>query len=174
MPMLKKEKVCKKRALITSTKNKGLQSSEKIVDEIDVAGTSLEQIASLFCELGFEVGDEEHEKTIADVVEEVPEQCGEDLEDVLEGEMHESMNDPLKMFMQEINSIALLSRDEEIEIVKRMEEGEQEIACVVLNSPIIIREVISIGEKLKADKMSVRDVIADLDDEESSLLNGKD
>jgi RNA polymerase primary sigma factor len=168
--MMKKEKVCEKKALITSTKNKSLQSSEGTVDTIDAAGSSLDQIVSLFSELGMEVGDEEHKKSIAEyVVEESPEQCGDDLEDVLEGEMLESLNDPLKMYIQEISSIALLSRYEEIEIVKRMEEGEQEIARVVLNSPIIIREVISIGEKLKADKMSVREVIADLDDEETDI-----
>jgi RNA polymerase primary sigma factor len=168
--MMKKEKVCEKRAIITSTKNKGFQSSEGIADKIDVAGSSLDQITSLFTDLGLVVGGEEHEKNLAEhVEEEVPDQCGDDLEDVLEGEVLECLNDPLKMYMQEISSIGLLSRYEEIEIVKRMEAGEQEIAHVILNSPIIITEVISIGEKLKADKMSVREVIADLDDEEADI-----
>jgi len=168
--MMKKEKVCEKRAIITSTKNKGFQSSEGIADKIDVAGSSLDQITSLFTDLGLVVGGEENEKNLAEhVEEEVPDQCGDDLEDVLEGEVFDSLNDPLKMYMQEISSIGLLSRSEEIEIVKRMEAGEQEIAHVILNSPIIITEVISIGEKLKADKMSVREVIADLDDEEADI-----
>ena len=168
--MMKKEKFCEKRAIITSTKNNGFQSSEGIVDKIDVAGSSLDQITSLFTDLGLVVGDEEHEKNLPEhVEEEVLDQSEDDLEDVLEGEVLECMNDPLKMYMQEISSIGLLSRYEEIEIVKRMEAGEQEIARVVLNSPIIITEVISIGEKLKADKLSVREVIADLDDEETDI-----
>jgi RNA polymerase primary sigma factor len=147
--MMKKEKVCEKRAIITSTKNKGFQSSEGIADKIDIAGSSLDQIASLFTDLGLVVDGEEHEKNLAEhVEEEVPDQCGDDLEDLLEGEVLECLNDPLKMYMQEISSIGLLSRYEEIEIVKRMEAGEQEIARVILNSPIIITEVISIGEKL--------------------------
>ena len=68
-----------------------------------------------------------------------------------------------------MGSVSLLNREEEVEIAKRIEAGEQEIAHVVLNSPIIIREVISIGEKLKADKLSIREVIADLDDEETDI-----
>jgi RNA polymerase primary sigma factor len=170
MPMMKKEKVCKKRAIITSTKNKGLQSSAGIVEKIDVAGSSLDNITSLFTDLDLVVGDEGHEKNLTEhVVEEVPDQGEDALEHVLEGEMLEPLNDPLKMYMQEISSIALLTRYEEIEIVKRMEAGEEEIARVILHSPIIIREIISIGEKLRTDKMSVREVIADLDDEETDI-----
>jgi len=170
MPMMKKEKVCKKRAIITSTKNKGLQSSAGIVEKIDVVGSSLDNITSLFTDLDLVVGDEGHEKNLTEhVVEEVPDQGEDALEHVLEGEMLEPLNDPLKMYMQEISSIALLTRYEEIEIVKRMEAGEEEIARVILHSPIIIREIISIGEKLRTDKMSVREVIADLDDEETDI-----
>ena len=81
----------------------------------------------------------------------------------------EKFNDPVRMYLREMGSVSLLNREEEVEIAKRIEAGEQEIARVVLNSPIIIREVISLGEKLKADKMSVREVIADLDDEETDI-----
>ena len=78
--MMKKEKVCEKRAIITSTKNKGFQSSEGIADKIDVAGSSLDQITSLFTDLGLVVGDEQHEKSLAEhVVEKVPEHYGDDL-----------------------------------------------------------------------------------------------
>jgi RNA polymerase primary sigma factor len=81
----------------------------------------------------------------------------------------EKFNDPVRMYLREMGSVSLLNREEEVEIAKRIEAGEQEIARVILNSPIIITEVISIGEKLKADKMSVREVIADLDDEETDI-----
>jgi len=81
----------------------------------------------------------------------------------------EKFNDPVRMYLREMGSVSLLNREEEVEIAKRIEAGEQEIAHVILNSPIIITEVISIGEKLKADKMSVREVIADLDDEEADI-----
>ena len=81
----------------------------------------------------------------------------------------EKFNDPVRMYLREMGSVSLLNREEEVEIAKRIEAGEQEMAYVVLNSPIIIREIISIGEKLKAEKMSVREVIAGLDDEETDI-----
>jgi RNA polymerase primary sigma factor len=86
-----------------------------------------------------------------------------------DGETLESQHDPLNSYMQEINSISLLDRHQEIEIVKRIEEGEQEVAQVVLNAPIIVREVISLGEKLKADKLSIREVLGDIDDDETDI-----
>ena len=83
--MMKKEKICEKRAIITNTKKKGLQSREGIVDKIDVTGSPLDQITSLFTDLGLVtdlclvVGDEEHNKNLAEhVEEEAAEQCGED------------------------------------------------------------------------------------------------
>ena len=96
----------------------------------------------------------------------------EPFDDVLEeedGETLEAHHDPLSSYMQEINSISLLDRHQEIEIVKRIEEGEQAVAQVVLNAPIIVREVISLGEKLKADKLSVREVLGNIDDEETEI-----
>jgi len=81
----------------------------------------------------------------------------------------EKFNDPVRMYLREMGSVSLLNREEEVEIAKRIEDGEKEIARVILRSPIIVREVISLGEKLKADKLSIREVIADIDDEETDI-----
>jgi len=68
-----------------------------------------------------------------------------------------------------MGSVSLLNRDEEVEIAKRIEEGEKEIAEVVLNAPLMVREIFSIGEELKYDKISVREMIGGLDDEELDI-----
>ena len=81
----------------------------------------------------------------------------------------EKFNDPVRMYLREMGSVSLLNREEEVEIAKRIEDGEKEIAQVILRSPIIVREIISLGEKLKADKLSIREVIADIDDEETDI-----
>ena len=77
----------------------------------------------------------------------------------------DSQNDPTRIYLREMGSSSLLNREEEVEIAKRIEEGEKEIAAVVLHAPIAIREIITIGEKLKSDRISVRDVIRDSNDE---------
>ena len=98
-----------------------------------------------------------------------PEEVKAETEEGLEKVPFEKFNDPAIIYLREMASVSLLNRDEEIEIAKRIEEGENEIAEVVLNTPLVIREIISIGEKLKSDKISVREVIRDLDDEETDI-----
>ena len=80
-----------------------------------------------------------------------------------------NFNDPARMYLREMSSVSLLNREEEVEIAKRIEEGEEEIAYVVLHSPIIVREVITIGENLKSEKLSMREVIGAIDNEETDI-----
>ena len=99
----------------------------------------------------------------------VPEAVKDEAEEKLKQKPIEKFNDPVKIYIKEIDAISLLNRDEEVEIAKRVEEGEKEIADIVLNAPLIVREVLAIGEKLKLDKISVREIIRDLDDEEAEI-----
>ena len=78
-------------------------------------------------------------------------------------------NDPVRMYFREMGSTPLLSREEEVTIAKRIEEGEQEIACVVFRSPIIVSELITLGENLRSDKISIREVIRGIDDEDTGI-----
>ncbi|RKY00192.1 MAG: RNA polymerase sigma factor RpoD, partial [Spirochaetes bacterium] len=75
-------------------------------------------------------------------------------------------SDPVRMYLREVGSVSLLSREGEVEIAKRIEEGKKEVLQVVINSPIAVREIIQIGSLLKEDKISVKDVTQDLDEEE--------
>jgi RNA polymerase primary sigma factor len=81
----------------------------------------------------------------------------------------ETANDPTRIYLREMGSTSLLNREEEVEIAKRIEEGEKGIAAVVLQSPIAIREIISIGENLKSDRISVREVIRDSNDDGTEI-----
>ena len=76
------------------------------------------------------------------------------------------LNDPVRMYLKSMGSVSLLTRDEEVQIAKRIEEGNRKIIEVVLNSPFTIREVMEIGRKLSANNLSVREVIKDLEDEQ--------
>jgi RNA polymerase primary sigma factor len=102
-------------------------------------------------------------------LQKIPEEVKAETEEGLEKVPFEKFNDPAIIYLREMASVSLLNRDEEIEIAKRIEEGEKEIAEVVLNTPLMIREIISIGEKLKSDKISVKEIIRDLDDEETDI-----
>ncbi|MHB1660851.1 MAG: RNA polymerase sigma factor RpoD [bacterium] len=73
-------------------------------------------------------------------------------------------NDPVRMYLKEMGSVSLLTREREIEIAKSIEEGEEEIFSSVLNSDILIKWVISIGDKLKSQEISIAGIISDFDD----------
>ena len=82
-----------------------------------------------------------------------------------EDELYKS-NDPVRMYLRKMGSVALLTREGEVEIAKRIERGENEILESILNSPVAVREILEIGEKLKAKKIRVKDIIRDAEDEE--------
>jgi RNA polymerase primary sigma factor len=75
-------------------------------------------------------------------------------------------NDPVRMYLRKMGSVSLLTREGEVEIAKRIEQGEDKIFEVILNSPVGVAEILEIGESLRRGKLRVKDVIRDLDKEE--------
>ncbi len=78
-------------------------------------------------------------------------------------------NDPVRMYLRKMGSVALLTREGEVEIAKRIEEGENEILASILSSPIAVREIIDIGERLRNHKIRVKDIVRDAEDEEQEF-----
>jgi RNA polymerase primary sigma factor len=70
----------------------------------------------------------------------------------LEAEGVEKAVDPVLMYLREMGSVPLLAREEEIEIAKRIEEGEKEVIDAVLASPLTIKEIVRFGERLRSKK----------------------
>jgi RNA polymerase primary sigma factor len=69
------------------------------------------------------------------------------------------------MYLRKMGSVSLLTREGEVEIAKRIEEGEKEILAAVLSSSIAIREILDLGERLRKGKIRVREIIKDQGDE---------
>jgi RNA polymerase primary sigma factor len=80
--------------------------------------------------------------------------------------------DPVRIYLRRIGSVALLTREGEVELAKRMEEGEHAILTAILNSPALVREILKLGEDVRGGKCRVSDLIEeeerDQDDEEGS------
>jgi RNA polymerase primary sigma factor len=71
--------------------------------------------------------------------------------------------DPVRMYLHEMGSVSLLSREDETEIAKRIEAGQRQILNVIINSPVTVKEVINISRLLEAGNIRLKDVI-DLED----------
>ena len=76
--------------------------------------------------------------------------------------------DPVRIYLKEMGSFPLLTREGEVEIAKRIESGQEEILRVVLNCPIAIKEVIDLGRALQAGRIWIWDVTNEIDDEETT------
>ncbi len=78
-------------------------------------------------------------------------------------------NDPVRMYLRKMGSVSLLTREGEVEIAKRIEEGEGRVFQCILNSKVGVAEIIEIGDKLRKGKLRVKDVVKDADKENESL-----
>ncbi|MEE9504524.1 MAG: RNA polymerase sigma factor RpoD [Thermodesulfobacteriota bacterium] len=173
--MSKKDTIDQVTQLIDMAKEKGFLTYEEVNNILPsdvVSPDQLDDLMIMFGEMDIEVVEGAQKIKIPKrKLSKVPAVAEEEVaaeEETAKGPF-EKLNDPVRMYLREMGSVSLLNRDEEVEIAKRVEEGEKEIADIVLNAPLIVREVLTIGEKLKFDKISVREIIRDLDDEEAEI-----
>ncbi|MGA2834577.1 MAG: RNA polymerase sigma factor RpoD [Terracidiphilus sp.] len=90
---------------------------------------------------------------------------GEDVElDLTPGTL-EKTNDPVRMYLREMGTVPLLTREGEVEIAKRIERGQLRVLKAISRSPIVIREVVALGEDLKRGVRNIKEVVI-FDEEE--------
>ena len=90
---------------------------------------------------------------------------GEDVElDLTPGTL-EKTNDPVRMYLREMGTVPLLTREGEVEIAKRIERGQNRVLKAISRSPIVIREIVALGEDLKRGVRNVKEVVV-FDEEE--------
>ena len=74
--------------------------------------------------------------------------------------------DPVKMYLREMGLVSLLSREGEVEIAKKIEEGEREVMDSIFGVAASVKAVVDIGEKLKSGELRIKSIVANLEDEE--------
>jgi RNA polymerase primary sigma factor len=150
------EKYDEVRTLITMGKEKGYLLYEEVNDMLPSEISSsddLDDIFSMFGSMGIEVVDSEQKlREKAEAAEE-----GAEL-DLSPGTLDKT-NDPVRMYLREMGTVPLLTREGEVEIAKRIERGKKAVLRVISRTPAIAQEVMRLGEKLQAGELSVRDVV---------------
>jgi len=74
-------------------------------------------------------------------------------------EFTDKTNDPVRMYLREMGTVPLLTREGEIELAKRIERGQNAIRKSLSRSPLVTREIINLGEDLARGVVSVRDIL---------------
>jgi RNA polymerase primary sigma factor len=93
------------------------------------------------------------------------EEVSEDVELDLSPGALEKTNDPVRMYLREMGTVPLLTREGEVEIAKRIERGQIRVLKALSRSPIVIRELLAMGEDLKKGVRSIKEVVT-FDEEE--------
>src|ERR1700687_4117526 len=86
----------------------------------------------------------------------------------------EQTDDPVRIYLREMGVVPLLTREEEVDIAKRIERGQRRVLKALSRSPIVIRQVLAIGEDLKRGVRSIKEIVV-FDEEEITekvLQNG--
>ncbi|PYX93876.1 MAG: RNA polymerase sigma factor RpoD [Acidobacteria bacterium] len=77
----------------------------------------------------------------------------------------EKTNDPVRMYLREMGTVPLLTREGEVEIAKRIERGQNRVLKAISRSPIVINEIIALGEDLRKGVRSIKEIVP-FDEEE--------
>jgi RNA polymerase primary sigma factor len=160
------ENIPKKRGVIT-LKDKGVLDFEE-VDEVvnadEAPAEQLEDMLTMFNEIDIEVIDEEAGVSTQKIEEEfVEEERVEEIEDL---DLIGRTSDPVRLYLREMGRVSLLTREGEVAIAKRIEEGKKEVIRVILNCPITVREVLNLGEGIRQGSIDIRDVTTEVEDDE--------
>src|ERR1700676_1931792 len=94
-----------------------------------------------------------------------PDEESEDVElDLTPGAL-EKTNDPVRMYLREMGTVPLLTREGEVEIAKRIERGQNRVLKALWRSAIVIRELLALGEDLEKGVRSIKELVT-FDEEE--------
>jgi RNA polymerase primary sigma factor len=74
-------------------------------------------------------------------------------------------NDPVRMYLREMGTVPLLTREGEVAIAKRIEQGKLAVIKAISRTPMVTRKVIELGEQLKAGQRTIRELVTFSDDE---------
>jgi RNA polymerase primary sigma factor len=71
----------------------------------------------------------------------------------------EKVNDPVRMYLREMGTVPLLTREGEVEIARRIERGQSTVLKSLSRAPLVIQEIILMGEEVAADTLPARDIV---------------
>ncbi len=156
LALMQMVEVAKKRGFIYFT-----EITQALPDNI--SSEKIEEVASQLSQMGVNVidsDDEEISTTVDDNV--LANDETEDSETVVEEKSNVSTGDPVRMYLREMGSVDLLSREGEIAIAKRIEAGQESMLQSLCESSLTSQAIFIWYDELREDKRMLRDII-DLD-----------
>jgi RNA polymerase primary sigma factor len=163
------EKYDEVKELILMGKERGYLLYDEVNDLLPegiCSSDELDSIFSLFGSAGIEVIDSEQKfQDESKKDDKRGEEGGDDGEFDFGAITLDKTNDPVRMYLREMGTVPLLSREGEVEIAKRIEHGQKVVLKALSRTPLVVREILSIGDRLKKALLNIREVVSFNDDE---------
>src|SRR5579871_5744971 len=118
----------------------GPRQLDDLLTELDGAGVEILEEPKLEFEKKLEEGEEFGDQELAQ-------------------DFSDKTNDPVRMYLREMGTVPLLTREGEIELAKRIERGQAAVRKALSRSALVIREILGMTETLERDPMVVRDLL---------------
>src|SRR5574339_189747 len=162
------EKYDEVRQLIHIGKEKGYllydEVNEMLPSEI-TSSDELDDLFNTFGSAGIEVIDSDQKYLRDDKPIDRTGEGAEELElDLTPGALDKT-NDPVRMYLREMGTVPLLTREGEVEIARRIERGKLSVIKSISRTPLVTRKVLELGEELRNDERSIRELVTFSDDE---------
>jgi len=159
--------------LVSDGREKGFVTIDEINESLGDETPSpeqLEKIFNIFAEMDIEVIDSEKKMDIvSDQTDSATELDNETGELNLDPGIDNSTDDPVRMYLREMGSIQLLSRDGEVEVAKRIEKGNADLIDIFSDSKLILLYLQNLTKHLKNKKIKTRHVISGLDEDDNVI-----
>ena len=159
--------------LVSDGREKGFVTIDEINESLGDETPSpkqLEKIFNIFAEMDIEVIDSEKKMDIvSDQTDSATELDNETGELNLDPGIDNSTDDPVRMYLREMGSIQLLSRDGEVEVAKRIEKGNADLIDIFSGSKLILLYLQNLTKHLKNKKIKARHVISGLDEDDNVI-----
>ena len=156
--------------IIDAGKEKGYLTYGEVNDLLPGDITSPDELDDLMATINTQGIDvlTESRRGARDEERDVDAEPGEESDDVeldLSPGTLEKTNDPVRMYLREMGTVPLLTREGEVEIAKRIERGQLRVMKAISRSTIVIREIIGLGEDLRRGVRNIKEVVT-FDEEE--------
>jgi RNA polymerase primary sigma factor len=156
------------RQLINIGKEKGYLLYDEVNELLPSEITSSEELDDLFNTFGsagIEVLDADQMKFRDEKTFDRTAEGSEEIElDLTPGALDKT-NDPVRMYLREMGTVPLLTREGEVEIARRIERGKLSVIKSISRTPMVTRKVIQLGDDLRAEERTVRELVTFSDDE---------
>ncbi len=155
--------------LMTLGEEKGFLTYDDVNDLLPsdvISSDQIDDIIMLFGEKNIDIIDTDKGEKIV-VKKSAGEMAGhKEEEDVLGVISPGKTGDPVKMYLREMGLVSLLSREGEVEIAKKIEEGNKEVMDAIFGMAVSVKDVVDIGVRIRSDELRIKNVVENLEDED--------